>query len=186
MSFLPLRRFMPCVFSLTIPMLFAAGAQAQQRVEPWNAPHFSIEPKALYEAASAVAAPDGATVTVLEDDENYTFDEAGRYVHVGYVVYKVLNQQGAENWDSISVDWEPWHQARPDIRARVIAADSSVHTLDPKSISEAPAREGDYKTYSDGKMLRAPFPAIAPAWLWKRNMWNARPSRFSLRGMWAR
>ena len=143
-------------------MLFAAGAQAQQRVEPWNAPHFSIEPKALYEAASAVAAPDGATVTVLEDDENYTFDEAGRYVHVGYVVYKVLNQQGAENWDSISVDWEPWHQARPDIRARVIAADSSVHTLDPKSISEAPAREGDYKTYSDGKMLRAPFPAIAP------------------------
>ena len=135
---------------------------AQQAVEPWKAPSFSVEPKALYEAASAVAAPDGANITILVDSGSYTFDEAGRVVCKGHVVYKVITQKGAEGWDSLSVGWAPWHEARPEIRVRVIAPDFSVHELDPKAITETPAREGDYKTYSDDKRLRAPFPAIAP------------------------
>jgi transglutaminase-like putative cysteine protease/predicted Zn-dependent protease len=139
----------------------AAGAQEQQQVQPWKAPHFSIDPKALYEAASAVTAPDNADAAVLEDDESYSFDEIGRSVHTAYVIYKVLNQKGVEGWDSAQVDWEPWHQNRPSIKVRVIAADLSVHVLDPKQITEAPAREGEYKTYGHGKTLRAPFPAIA-------------------------
>ncbi len=130
--------------------------------QPWTAPHFSIDPKALYHAASGVTAPDDANIAVLLDDESYTFDEQGRAVHVGHFVYKVLTQKGAENWDALSVGWEPWHEARPIIRARVIAADFAVHTLDPATITEAPARGGDYKTYSDGKTLHVPLPAIAP------------------------
>ena len=81
---------------------------------------------------------------------------------MGHFVYKVLTQKGAEGWDSLSVGWEPWHEARPVIRARVIASDLTVHTLDPNTITEEPARGGDYKIYSDGKRLHAPFPAIAP------------------------
>jgi transglutaminase-like putative cysteine protease/tetratricopeptide (TPR) repeat protein len=131
------------------------------KLEAWKAPHFSLDAKALYDAASALTAPDTADAAVLEDDESYTFDEAGRSVHVGYVVYKILNQKGVEGWDSVSVEWAPWHEARPAIRVRVISTDLAVHWLDPKSITEAPAREGEYKTYSDGKMLRAPFPAIS-------------------------
>ncbi|MGA2672988.1 MAG: DUF3857 domain-containing protein [Terracidiphilus sp.] len=162
MSSFPLRLRCFCVLFFLLTGIAALRAQAPQTIEPWKAPHFSIEPKALYEAASAVAAPDGTNVTLLEDDESYNLDETGRNVHVEYVVYKVLNQKGVEGWDSVSVDWEPWHQARPTITVRVIAPDLSVHMLDPKSITEAPAREGEYKTYGDGKMLRAPFPAIAP------------------------
>jgi hypothetical protein len=109
-----------------------------------------------------VPVPDGANVVELVEDESYTFDDAGRMAHVGRIVYKVLTQKGAEGWDSLSVGWEPWHEARPVIRARVIAPDFSVHTLDANTITEAPARGGDYKTYSDGKRLHAPFPAIAP------------------------
>jgi Flp pilus assembly protein TadD len=143
-------------------LLFAPIGFAQQAVEPWKAPSFSIDPKALYEAASAVASPDGANVTILVDDDSYTFDEVGRITHVGHVVYKVITQKGVEGWDSLSVGWEPWHEARPTIRVRVISPDFSVRELDPKTITETPAREGDYKIYSDGKRLRAPFPAIAP------------------------
>jgi hypothetical protein len=44
----------------------------------------------------------------------------------------------------------------------VITPDFSAHELDPNTITETPSRRGDYKTYSDGKRLRAPFPAIAP------------------------
>ncbi len=141
----------------------AAGAQqpAGSSAEPWNAPHFSVDPKTLYEAASAVAVPDGADVTELDEDETYTFDDAGRMVHVGHMIYKVITQNATEDWDSLTVDWEPWHQSRPVIRARVIGPDFSVHTLDPKTITEMAARDDAAKEYSDAKQLRAPFPAIA-------------------------
>jgi transglutaminase-like putative cysteine protease len=142
--------------------LCAAYAGAQQPMEPWKAPHFSLDARTLHAAASAVAAPENASAAVLEDDEIYSFDEQGRSVHTAYVIYKVLTSKGAEGWDSASVYWEPWHQARPRIQVRVIAPDFSVHVLDQKQITEAPAHDGDYKSYSDAKTLRAPFPAIAP------------------------
>jgi tetratricopeptide (TPR) repeat protein/transglutaminase-like putative cysteine protease len=156
--------------ALVLPVLPASAlAQALPEApyaaptaDPWSAPHFSIDPKTLYQAASAAPAPDGANVTELCEDEHFTFDDAGRLVHVGHAIYKVLTQKGAEGWDSLSISWEPWLEARPVIRARVIAPDFTVHTLDPNTITEAPARGGDYKTYSDGKRLRAPLPAIAP------------------------
>jgi transglutaminase-like putative cysteine protease/Flp pilus assembly protein TadD len=159
LSFRPHRALLYCALCAlpSVQLCFA-----QQAVEPWKAPHFSVEPKVLYEAASAVAAPEGANIAILADDESYTFDESGRIAHVWHIVYKVLTQKGAEGWDSLSVGWEPWHDARPVIKVRVIAPDFSVHPLDPNAITEKPAREGDYKIYSDAKRLHAPFPAIAP------------------------
>ena len=112
MSYLFLRRFSRSSLFCLLPAL-AVGALAQDRVEPWKAPHFSIDPKALYQAASVVASADNAEVAILEDDESYSFDESGRSIHTQYVVYKVLNQKGADSWDAVSVDWEPWHEARP-------------------------------------------------------------------------
>jgi transglutaminase-like putative cysteine protease/Flp pilus assembly protein TadD len=147
---------------LVFGLLSAQLCAQQSAVAPWQAPHFSLDPKALYTAASAVSAPEGANVALLEDDDSYSFDEAGRVSHVGYTVYKVLNQKGAEGWDSIALGWAPWHELRPEIHVRVIAPDFSVHTLDQKTITEEPARGGEYKTYSDDKTLHAPFPAIAP------------------------
>jgi len=165
-SYNALHWFRSSILGLLLTILIAASAQAQQTPapagDPWQAAHFSVDPKALYEAASAVTTLDGANVAVFADDQSYSFDEAGRMVYVGHYIYKVLNQKGAEGWDSLSVSWEPWHEARPEIRVRVIAPDFTVHTLDPNTITEAPARGGDYKAYSDGKRLTAPFPAIEP------------------------
>jgi hypothetical protein len=159
----PLAALLVSTLSAAVPAQSLPEAPyAATSAEPWSAQHFSIDPKTLYQAASAAPAPDGVNVTELCEDEHYTFDEAGRQVHVGHTIYKVLTQKGAEGWDSLSVGWEPWHEARPVIRARVIAPDFTVHTLDPNTITEAPARGGDYKAYSDGKRLRAPLPAIAP------------------------
>ncbi len=166
------RPFLRWLFLSFLAWAIAAAAHAQlpdapppastANVDPWAAPDFSVNPKTLYEAVSAVPVPDGANVVELVEDESYTFDDSGRMNHVGRVIYKVLTQKGAENWDSLSVSWEPWHEARPVIHARVIEPGFTVHELDPNTVTEAPARGGDYKTYSDGKRLRAPFPAIAP------------------------
>lgn len=152
-----------CIYlSALSTLLIATSGWAQEPVVPWKATHFSIEPEKLYQAASTVEEPENASVAILEDDEAFSFDADGRGIHTEYVVYKVLNQTGAEGWDSAAVDWEPWHQSRPSIKVRVISRDLSVHMLDPRQITEAPARGGEYKTYGDGKTLRAPFPAIAP------------------------
>ncbi|MDR3388506.1 MAG: DUF3857 domain-containing protein, partial [Rudaea sp.] len=150
-----LRSHLPCLLAALITTTLSAVVSAQSlpeapyaapSAEPWSAPHFSIDPKTLYQAASAAPAPDGVNVTELCNDESYTLDDAGRMVHVGHFVYKVLTQKGAEIWDSLSVAWEPWHEARPVIRARVIAPDFTVHTLDPNTLyqaaSAAPAPDG--------------------------------------------
>ena len=161
MHFPALRRLVPCLL-LVFPGVAALDAPAQQDVAPWSAPHFSVPARDLYQAASSMAAPDGANVTLFDDDEKFSFDEGGRLTHVGHYIYKVLTAKGAEGWDTLSVGWDPWHEVRPVIRARVIEPDYSEHELDPKAITEEPARGGDYKTYSDGKRLTAPLPAISP------------------------
>jgi tetratricopeptide (TPR) repeat protein len=143
------------------PQIAAAPpTRAQQADIPSPAGHFTRPAKELFAAASAVVG-DGANIAILEDDDTYSFDEQGRMTHVGYTVYKVLTEKGAEAWDSISIGWEPWHEARPEIKVRVITPDFAEHQLDQKNVNEAPAREGEYKIYSDGKRLHAPFPAIA-------------------------
>ena len=153
-----LRRFLPGLIFVSLP----GAGPAQQGVEPWNAPHFSVPAKDLYQAASLDPVPDGANVLLFDDDESFSFDEAGRLTHVGHYIYKVLTSKGAEGWDSLAVGWDPWHEMRPVIRARVIEPDYTEHSLDTSAITEEPARGGDYKTYSDGKRLRAPLPAIGP------------------------
>jgi transglutaminase-like putative cysteine protease/Flp pilus assembly protein TadD len=156
------RRFRHFLHAFVLAMVAAnfVALKAQQADTPSPAGHFTRPAKDLFAAASAVPA-DGANIAILEDDDSYTFDEQGRMSHVGYTVYKVLTEKGAEAWDSISIGWEPWHEARPEIRVRVITPDFAEHALDPKNLNETPAREGDYKIYSDGKRLHAPFPAIA-------------------------
>jgi Domain of Unknown Function with PDB structure (DUF3857) len=108
---------------------------------PRTAPHFTIDPRVLYAAASENTAPEGTNVAVLDDEESYSFDPSGRSLYTEYTVYKVLTQQGAEGWSSISVAWEPWHQERPLIRIRVIAPDLVVHDLDLKTLTDAPAQD---------------------------------------------
>lgn len=156
-----LRRVLTCL-ALALPSWSAISGFGQQKPQPWSAPHFSVAARDLYQAASLFPVPDGANIVLFDDDERFSFDEAGRLTHVGHYIYKVLTSKGAEGWDSLSVGWDPWHEVRPTIRARVIEPDYSEHTLDPSAITEEPARGGDYKTYGNGKRLRAPLPAIAP------------------------
>lgn len=132
-----------------------------QQPEPWHTQHFSTDARALYDAATAVKATEGTNIALLDEDHSYSFDSDGRMTHVGHYVYKILTQKGAEGWDSMAVNWEPWREQRPKINVRVISADGREVWLDPSTIIEEPARGGDYKAYSDGKRLRAPFPAIA-------------------------
>jgi Domain of Unknown Function with PDB structure (DUF3857) len=110
---------------ITAP-IFTATAQTA----PWDAPHFSVEAKALYSAASQPAAPEATDVAILTDDETYVYEADGRSTRTEYVIFKVLTQKGADGWASFTREWEPWHEVRPVIRARVITPDFIVHEVD--------------------------------------------------------
>ena len=125
-----LRLLLSVVFLVTVWGASAPGFAAD---DPGSAPHFSLEAKALFTAASTVTAPDGTDVVVLEDQETVVFDPEGRSVHTTYTVFKVLTQKGAEGWADVSMGWEPWHEKRPVLRARVITPDFTLHDLDPRS-----------------------------------------------------
>jgi transglutaminase-like putative cysteine protease len=155
---------MPCLcLGLGLSLLGTCFAKSTVSTQSavYEAPHFSVAPKALYAAASQASATDGTNVIVLTDDEDYVFDDQGRAVHTEYVIFKVLTQAGVEDWAHISVPWAPWREERPAIHARVISADGEVHALDPKTVSDAAAQEDDDDTYSDRRVVRAPFPAVA-------------------------
>src|SRR5579859_1707915 len=107
------RLFLP--FFLTFFSLYAIAENP--------ASQFTLSAKDIHEQASKAAAPDGADASVLTDDETYVFDAQRRSTYTEYLVYKVLTQKGVDAWSSISVDWEPWHQERPTLKARVITPD---------------------------------------------------------------
>jgi Flp pilus assembly protein TadD len=133
-----------------------------QAAEPWAGAHFAGDPKAICDAAAAITTPLGTDALVLDEQEHYSFDSDGKQVYTHYLIYKIFTSKGAEQWDSVMVHWEPWHDERPTIRARVITKDYEVHTLEDKAITDSPAHEEENETYGDQRVLRAPLPAIAP------------------------
>ena len=145
-----------CVFALHAIRGEADGSDI------WNSPRFSADGATLNKAASSVTVKPETDVLVLDEEDTHVFEADGKKIHTHYLVYKVLTQKGVDGWDSTSLAWQPWHEDRPTMRARVITPDNAIHMLDPKTITDAPARDDEDKTYGDGRVLRAPLPAMAP------------------------
>lgn len=129
--------------------------------EPWDV-SFAGDPKAIIEAAKRVGLTSKQGVVILLEDHRYSIDENRRTVSVVRKVFRANNQEAVEDWSSVEQEYEPWHEKKPELRARVIGLDGVIHWLDPKTISESPAREYDSNVFSDRRILRAPLPAVTP------------------------
>ncbi len=78
-----------------------------------------MTPEALYAAASTPHVPEKNGVDLVKVQENYEFAIDGSNVYIQYFVYKVLSPAGAENWNDLGIDWSPWRDQRPELKARV-------------------------------------------------------------------
>lgn len=137
-----------CLFS----HLLHAGTALEDTPKAWDLPRFAAEGVKINQAAAKATVIPGADVVVLDEESSYVFDADGKSVRTEYLVYKILTQNGAEGWDALSVEWEPWHAERPALRARVITPDNVVHTLDAKTITDGPALDENEKpTAMDGQ-----------------------------------
>jgi len=122
-------------------------------------PAFSAPPEALRKAFSGVTAETN-DVTVLLDEERFEFDDTSRFTYRHRLIFKVWTKAGAESWAMVQHNWAPWLGERPVVRARVIAPDGTISELDPKTIADAPVRDGDDEVLTDRRTIRAPLPAM--------------------------
>jgi transglutaminase-like putative cysteine protease/predicted Zn-dependent protease len=126
---------------------------------PWEGAAFTGDPAAVARAAARIQGEEGDDVVVLLMEASYSFDEAGRETYSQRLVYRILTAGAHESWSTVEEGWEPWHQARPEIRARVITPDGAEHLLDPTTIAENSATRDAADMFEDGRVLRAPLPA---------------------------
>jgi tetratricopeptide (TPR) repeat protein/transglutaminase-like putative cysteine protease len=141
-------------------LFLALSAFADQ---PWNGAPFSADPEVLRKAAEGVTGEDAEKngVVLILEEATVVFDAQGRATRTERLIYRVVNEAGAEAWSSVEAPWSPWYNERPIIDARVITKDGSVHRLDPKSFGTGDADE-EPDMYSDTRVLSGPLPAIAP------------------------
>jgi len=147
---------------ISLFFVFLSIAARGSASDIWDAPAFTAEAVALRDASQAVLAQKNVEATILLNDSQYHFDETGRAVETRHLIYRIETQEGVENWAETSGTWEAWHQAKPEIKARVITPDGAVHWLDQNTLSDFPVHENAPDTYSDERKYGGPLPAVAP------------------------
>lgn len=156
-------RFISALGAISLCLLVtheaAAAPRGAAKTPPWSE-SFNPDVNAIIAAASTIAAPDEEVIVFLRESR-YRFDEAGRRTVTERWVYKINAASAVSDWDGVSAPWQPWHQEKPEIRARVIDAAGRAHELDPKTIDDAPARDDGSDVYTDARVLQGPLPAVA-------------------------
>ncbi|HKF23313.1 MAG TPA: DUF3857 domain-containing protein [Candidatus Angelobacter sp.] len=120
-----------------------------------------MSPEALRQAAAEIKADKDSPATVLFNEESLNFDAQGRCIETHHMFYRIENEEGVKGWAETSGRWEPWRQAKPEIKARVISLDGLVHLLDPKTLNDVPVHANEHEVYSDQRAYGGPLPAIA-------------------------
>lgn len=145
---------------LPLTLLALAFALVARAGEPWDAPSFSTPAAQLLQAANAVKRERATDIVVLLDERSFVFDAGHRLTRTQHLVYRVDSPEGVARWAASSARWQPWHQARPSIRARVITANGREHVLDQKLLKDSGTRNPDGQIYDDDHIYEGPLPAV--------------------------
>jgi tetratricopeptide (TPR) repeat protein/transglutaminase-like putative cysteine protease len=126
---------------------------------PFDKPAFKATADELLAAARSVVKADNPVV-VLHEAATIEIDDVGRAKERFRLVFVVETQAGVDDWGTVELDWSPFYQNKPVVRARVISSGNQIAELDPKLITDAPTVT-DPSTFSDRRKLDAPLPRLA-------------------------
>ena len=151
--------------ALSIPLSAIAAAappplKTAASAEPWAGPAFSASPAALLAAARALPPVADQAIDFLWFETRLTLEADGLWTERQHQIYRVLDASEVDDWAYVEQGWSPWHQLKPELRARVIGLDGTERKLDPKTIAEVSSGEDSTILFDDGKALRAPLPAV--------------------------
>lgn len=155
-------RFQPLV-RLFLLLVSAALTTVSAQEPPWLlvGPAFQASSADLQKAAAQIPAEKFMEVTVFFERDSYRLESDGRQTFRHSILYRLETQQAVEDWAEISARYSPWYQNQPQIQARVIRTDGRVSQLDPKTVTDGPAKEDDEDTYTDDRIRKAPLPGLA-------------------------
>jgi tetratricopeptide (TPR) repeat protein len=136
-----------------------AGASVA-RASPLDKPAFTATPNELAAEARAVVGA-GAPVVMLRDEATITLDATGRAETRYRMVIAILTAAAVDDWGTLSLDWSPFYQERPQVRARVISSAGQGAELDPSLITDSPTVSYSPSVFSDRRKLEAPLPRLA-------------------------
>ena len=151
-------RILPLILLLPFLSHTVAGAPAQQI---WDAAPFSVQGEGIAAAVRLIPDAREPGVVVLLDETRIELDSSNRIRQTRHQLYRI-GTQSPGNWAVVNAIWQPWRQQKPSIRGRVISPDGREVRLDEKSVSESPLSSLGLDTFGDGRILRAPLPALAP------------------------
>jgi Flp pilus assembly protein TadD/transglutaminase-like putative cysteine protease len=143
--------------ALAVLVLTLSSPLRAEETKPWSTP-LAGDPKAIVAAAEMIPASD-APLVVLLDEATFVLDAQGRSTSTRHLVYRVVAEAGVDGWSTVEIPYSPWYQDKPELQARVITRDGSVHEIDPKAFGEA-AMGDDADIFSDNRVLRGPLPAV--------------------------
>src|SRR5262249_7859138 len=86
----------------------------------------------------------------------------GRRTSTWRYVFRIVTADGVDGWSSVNFSYEPWHQERPSIEARIVTKDGEVHRLDPATLTETQVGEESERVFSDRRAVNGPLRAVAP------------------------
>ena len=152
---------MGCLRLQWIAALLVASARLTSAGNALDKPSFTASPSELLAEAKAASGTADSEVVVLRDETAVQIDETSRVERRDRVVFLVRKQAGADDWGTLQLEWRPFYQDKPVVRARVIAADGGVSELDQKLITDAPAVNESPVVFSDRRSLEVPLPRLA-------------------------
>lgn len=122
---------------------------------------FSLTASALLEFATAPARRDEYAVAFQREAHRFEFDERHGLTLTTHQIYRVDAPEAVETYGQVGSLWEPYRQAKPVLRARVVTPDGREHQFDPATLSDETVATGDARKFDDLHYLRGPLPAIA-------------------------
>lgn len=154
-------RFTSTIFVITALCFFSFAAlevQAEESSPIWETSFMSGNPADVLKQAEQHSDEEADIISLFEENV-YSFDDQGKQLQTERMVYRILNENGMEDWSVVEFEWSEWHEDRPEIRARVISTDGRVHELDPATINDAQADDST-DLYSDRRVVQAPLPGV--------------------------
>jgi len=148
-------------FRISLAAVLAVFSLPVGAADAWDAPAFSVPARDLLQAASAVKRERPTAVVIMLDERRFVLDEEHRLTTISRMIYRIDSPDGVERWAASTARWQPWHQAKPTIRARVITLDGQEHLIDQKLLTDAANRSSDNQVYDDSHTLEGPLPAVA-------------------------
>lgn len=120
----------------------------------------ALEATELLRAARDLRPAEPAALYVLLDESHYRLDADGRIELRQRRIFRVETIDGVAAAGELSQQWNPWFEARPKIRARVVTPDGKETRIDDSTLIEGSAVDAQQAVFTNQRRLRGPLPGL--------------------------